>query len=50
MISRSGLPFKIRAPLNRLKNNFETKDLDILSLSIRSGIYEHLKQTPLQKA
>jgi tryptophan synthase beta subunit len=50
MIGRRGLPFKIRAPLNRLKNQCEVRDLDILSLSLRSGIYEYLKTTPLQKA
>jgi len=50
MIAKSGLPFKIRAPLNRLKNQCEKKDVNILSLSVRSKIYDYLKTTPLQKA
>lgn len=50
MSSRIGLPFRLRAPLNRLKKQCETRETDILSLSLSSKIYKYLKPTPLQKA
>ena len=50
MISKSGLPFKIRAPLHRLNKKNVNKNSDILSLSLRTEIYKYIKPTPLQNA
>ena len=46
----SGLPFRIRNPLNKLKNTcseFQSKD-KLLSLVLTSKLPHNLKNTPLQ--
>tara|TARA_B100000214_G_scaffold370223_1_gene344509 strand:- start:1464 stop:2468 length:1005 start_codon:yes stop_codon:yes gene_type:complete len=47
---RTGLPFKIRAPLQRLKPNDNKEEYNIFTRTLYSNIYKYLKKTPLHQS